>query len=89
MALAFGIHQIPAFILIAALILAWRWGWIGTALYAAAVSHYIIGVVSMSRRVPPATRLIWIITIAGPAFTIAGLFLANWLKHGELHADRR
>ena len=25
-----------------------------------------------------------ILVIAGPAFVIAGLFLANWLKRGEL-----
>jgi hypothetical protein len=29
-------------------------------------------------------RLTWILLIAGPAFVIAGLFLANWLKRGEL-----
>jgi hypothetical protein len=31
-------------------------------------------------------RLIWILTIAGPAFAIAGLFLANWLKRSDLRA---
>jgi hypothetical protein len=86
--LAFIEHQIPVFILIAALILAWRWEWIGTALYAAAGSLYILGVVSMSRPVPPVMRLIWIITIAGPTFAIAGLFLANWLKRIELRKAR-
>jgi hypothetical protein len=27
--------------------------------------------------------------IAGPAFVIAGLFLANWLKRGDLRAAGR
>ena len=78
-------HLIPSFVLIAALVLAWRWEWIGAALYAAAGSLYVWWVVSMSRPVPPAIRLIWILTIAGPTFVIAGLFLANWLKRAELH----
>jgi hypothetical protein len=89
MMLAFIIHQIPAFVLIAALILAWRWEWIGAALYAAAGLLYMVWVMSMSRPVPPAMRLIWILTIAGPAFVIAGLFLANWLKRGELRTPGR
>jgi len=35
-ALAFIIHQIPVFVLIAALVLAWQWEWIGAALYGVA-----------------------------------------------------
>jgi hypothetical protein len=34
-------------------------------------------------------RLIWILSIAGPAFVMAGFFLANWLKRGELRAAGR
>ena len=82
-------HLIPVFVLIAVLALAWRWEWIGAALYAVADLLYVTWVVSMSRPVPPAMRLIWILLIAGPAFVIAGLFLANWLRRGELHAPRR
>ena len=88
-ALALTMHLIPSFVLIAALVLAWRWEWIGAALYAAAGSLYVWWVVSMSRPVPPAMRLIWILMIAGPAFVIAGLFLANWLKRGDLRAAGR
>ena len=85
-ALALTMHLIPSFVLIAALVLAWRWEWIGAALYGAAGLLYVWWVVSMSRPVPPAIRLNWILTIAGPAFVIAGLFLANWLKRGDLRA---
>jgi hypothetical protein len=88
-ALALTMHLIPSFVLIAALVLAWRWEWIGAALYAAAGSLYVWWVVSMSRPVPSAIRLIWILMIAGPAFVIAGLFLANWLKRGDLRAAGR
>jgi hypothetical protein len=88
-ALALTVHLIPVFALIAVLVLAWRWEWVGAALYAAAGVLYVTWVVSMSRPVPPAMKLIWILLIAGPAFVIAGLFLANWLRRGELHAPRR
>ena len=81
-------HLLPVFVLIVALILAWRWEWIGAAIYAAAGLLYIAWVVSMSRPVQPAMKVIWILTIAGPAFIIAALFLANWLKHNELRRHR-
>jgi len=31
-------------------------------------------------------KLNWILTVAGPAFLVAGMFLANWLKRGDLHS---
>lgn len=86
---ALTMHLIPCFVLIAVLILAWRREWIGAVLYAGAGLFYIILLVSMSHPASPATRLIWALIIAGPAFLIAGLFLANWLKHGELRTLRR
>ena len=82
--LALGLHLIPNFVLIAVLVLAWRWEWIGAALYAGAGMFYVASV--WQRPLPPAVRLIWILTIAGPAFVIAALFLWNWLKRSELRA---
>jgi hypothetical protein len=46
--LALLIHLIPVFVLIAVLILAWRWEWVGAVLYAAAGLLYIVQVVSGS-----------------------------------------
>jgi hypothetical protein len=57
-----------------------------TAVYAAAGLLYVSMVVSMSRPIPPAMKLVWILTIAGPAFVIAGMFLAGWLKRGQLRS---
>jgi hypothetical protein len=76
-------HLIPSFILLAVLILAWRWEWIGAALFAVAGLLYVWWVVTMSRPVSPAMRVSWIVTIAFPAFLIAGLWLANWLKRSK------
>ena len=79
-------HLVPCFILAAALILAWRWEWIGTALYGGAALFYIVSV--SGRRLPLAVKENWMLVIAGPALIIAGLFWVNWLKRGELHARR-
>ena len=88
-ALALAMHLIPSFVLIAVLALAWRWEWIGAALYGAAGLLYVLWASSMSITLPLAVRLNWILAIAGPAFVIAGLFLANWLKRSELRASAR
>ncbi len=85
-ALALTMHLIPCFVLIAALILAWRWEWIGAALYATAGLLYVGWVASVSRPIPQTVRFTWALCIAGPAFVIAGLFLANWMKHSELRS---
>jgi len=77
------IHLIPAFVLLAGLILAWRWEWVGAALYAAAGVLYVAWVLQLP--LAPALKINWVLTIAGPTFLIAALFLANWLKHDELH----
>ena len=82
---ALTIHLIPSFVLIAALVLAWRWEWIGAALYGAAGAFYVVGI--LRRPFPPvAVRMSWILIIAGPAFAIAVLFLVNWLKRAEIRA---
>jgi len=83
---ALAMHLIPSFVLIGALIVAWRWEWMEAVLYGGAGLLYVYWVVSMSRPISPEVRLNWVLTIAGPAFVIAGLFLANWLNHDELRS---
>ena len=81
--LALAIHLIPSLVLIAALIVAWRWEWVGAAIYAGAGALYMVTL--LPRRLPPPPiKLQWIAIIALPAFAIAALFLANWLKHNQL-----
>jgi hypothetical protein len=77
------IHLIPAFVLTAGLILAWRWEWVGAVFYAAAGAGYVVTVLPL--RISPSAKLSWILTIAAPAFVLAAMFLANWLKRAELH----
>ena len=85
MLLALAIHLIPSFLLTGALLVAWRWEWVGAAIYAAAGAWYVVTL--LPRRLPPpAIKLEWMATIALPAFVIAALFLANWLKREQLRA---
>ena len=81
--LALTIHLIPSIILIFALILAWRWEWVGALLYAVAGTLYVLWVLGLAIR--PTVKLNWIACIAGPAFVVAALFLVNWLKRAEIH----
>jgi cytosine/uracil/thiamine/allantoin permease len=74
--LALAIHLIPTAILAVVLVLAWRWEWVGTVLFAALGTFYVL---SNPRHIN------WIFTISGPLFLIAALFLINWLKRAELH----
>jgi glucose-6-phosphate-specific signal transduction histidine kinase len=87
--LALIMHLIPVFVLIAALILAWRWEWIGAVLYAAAGLLHIAWVLFIQHHLRPAAIQLGILMIDVPAFAIAGLFLANWLKRTELRATGR
>jgi len=82
---ALTMHLIPSLVLIGALEAGWRWEWIGAVIYTAAGTLYVITL--LTRRLPPPSiRLAWIATIALPAFVIGALFLANWVKHDQLHA---
>jgi hypothetical protein len=80
-----AIRLIPSFVLIAVLILAWRWEWIGAALYAAAGLLYVWMVADMARPISLVFGLPRILPISGPTFIIAWLFLANWLKRDEIN----
>ncbi len=80
---ALAMHLLPSILLIAALIVAWRHELIGSMLFAAAGVLYVIWAVSVPRFVPISVRFNWMLTIAGPVFVIAILFLLNWRKHKE------
>jgi hypothetical protein len=81
--LAFAIHQIPVFVMIAILILAWRWEWIGAVLYSALGLLYIVWALFIQTHMPSQVILFSILIIDGPVFLIACLFLANWRKRQQ------
>lgn len=80
--LALAMHLIPAAIVVAILVVAWRREWIGAVLFAAAAVFYTLW--ALQRPLPVMVKLSWILSIAVPVFAIAALFLVNWLKRAEL-----
>ena len=79
--LALLIHLVPTWIVLAILVVSWRWEWVGAVLYTAAGAFYAH--FALLRHHPN-----WIPPIAVPLLVVAALFLWNWLKRRELHAPR-
>jgi hypothetical protein len=81
MLLAVLVHLIPAALIVAALIAAWRWEWIGAGLFALLAAFYAWQVVPR--------HISWLVTIDVPLLLIAALFLANWIERAKLRAALR
>ena len=77
--LGFLIHNIPAFILLAALILAWRWEWVGTVLFAGFGIWYLVN----ARGVSP---MLYYVIFAGIPFLVAILFLVGWIARKQIQS---
>lgn len=77
---AFSIHLIPAMIFVAALIVAWRWEWIGAGLFALAAVYY--GATVLPRHIN------WALVISLPQLLIATLFLVNWIERSKVRLAR-
>jgi hypothetical protein len=70
------IHLIPAVAIVAVLVAAWRWEWIGAVLFSMAAAFYTWNVAPR--------HLDWAMTIGGPLLAIALLFLVNWIERAKL-----
>lgn len=71
-------HNIPAFILLAVLLISWRYEIVGGIAFILAGVLYIVMILTNN---PFEWYMAsWILTIAGPAFFIGVLFIINWIK---------
>ena len=76
--IALTMHLLPTTgVVVAILLLAWRWPWVGAVLFAAAGGAYA----ATTLRHPD-----WILSIGGPLFVTAALFLADALVRRRAHA---
>jgi len=75
--LALSLHLIPTAVIVAALIAAWRWEWIGATLFAFLGALYAWQVLP---RHPD-----WALYLSSPLFVIAILFLVGSVEHAKLH----
>ena len=75
--LALLIHLVPVYIVVIALVIAWRWEWVGTVLFTALAVVYLILAWG---------RFHWSVyaTISGPLVLMGILFLLNWLYRAQL-----
>lgn len=75
----FVIHLIPAFILLALVILSFRWQWIGGVAF---IGLAVVYAVTMSKG-----RLDWMLTISAPLLVVGALFMWSWFRHNRLQAS--
>lgn len=69
--LGFAIHLLPALLVIGTVALAWRWPWLGGALFVLLAVAYAVSVPG---------RPDWILVIGGPLLLIGLLFLLSWKR---------
>lgn len=78
---AFAIHLIPALIIVAVLIVAWRWEWIGAGLFLLGAVYYAMHMLHRNMSYWPA-----VVGISLPLVLIAILFLTSWIERSELRS---
>lgn len=85
--LGFLIHNIPSFLLILLLVIAWKMELVGAAGFFGAGLFYTVFVLTRPGDAGPTwyVAMTWILTIGGPAFAIAALFLADWKRKRRPH----
>ena len=74
---ALFMHLVPTFVVLIALAVAWRWEWVGAALFCGLAVFYVV---MAWGRFPFGTYLV----ISGPLLLVGVLFLLNWLRRDEL-----
>ena len=74
---ALVLHLVPVYIVVIALVVAWRWEWVGAVLFNALALLYVA---MMWGRFPLATYL----CISGPLVFVGDLFLFNWIYKAQL-----
>jgi hypothetical protein len=80
-ALGLLMHNIPVFVLIVFLIIAWRYEIVGAVVFFIAGALYILMILMNSINSGfQWFYLSWFLFIAGPAFLIGALFLIGWFK---------
>jgi len=75
-------HNIPVFVMIIILIIAWKYEIVGGIAFILAGIAYVIFAATSGQ--PWYRVLSWSLTIAGPAFLAGVLFLVNWFRKKKI-----
>ena len=79
--LALAIHLIPTALVLLSLLIAWRWEWVGAALFTAlGITH-----LPLKRGQLPTGDLL---LIAGPGFALGALFLVGWIYRKAIRSPQ-
>jgi hypothetical protein len=73
---ALVMHLLPSLVLLAAVTLAWRWEWVGGAVFLILATLYTLTTLDHPT---------WIPVIAGPLAVVGALFGLAWRHRAELH----
>lgn len=84
MIVGFLLHNLPVFVLIVALVLAWKREIVGTIVFGTAAVGYA-GLVFFRAHLPWQTALAWSMVLSGPALLVSLLFLLCWRQRN--HAE--
>jgi hypothetical protein len=77
------VHLMPVLVLLALLVVAWRWEWLG------GVAFGLFGLWTLSFYVKEPNPLsTWVLVVFSPLL-IAALWGLNWIFHAEVHGGRR
>jgi hypothetical protein len=79
LAVALAMHLIPTALAVVALVIAWRWEWVGAVLFFGLAVLYWL---TMHTR----AHWDWYLAIAGPLVLVGLLFLFGWIHRRELRA---
>jgi hypothetical protein len=76
---ALAMHLVPNLLLLAILLVAWRWEWVGALLYAGLAIFYLVATWG---------RFHWsaYAVISGALGVLALLFLLNWIYHDQVRS---
>jgi hypothetical protein len=82
------IHNIPVFVLLAVLLISWKYEIVGGIVFIlAGILYILIMLINISRDPFEWYMLSYSLIIAGPAFLIGILFVVNWLRKRNNHTD--
>lgn len=77
--LDFGIHLVPAIVLLTLVAVSFRWAWVGAVAF---IGLAIVYATTMSHG-----RIDWMLAISAPLAIVGALFLWSWLERGKLKAS--
>jgi hypothetical protein len=73
---ALFMHLVPSLVLLATVALAWRWEWVGGAVFLSLAAFYTLTTLDHPT---------WILAIAGPLVVVGTLYGLAWRHRAELH----